>query len=68
MRSSSMPHSLPQPADGFNPRPSPPLAETGFYRYLDGVKWLTKQEQWVIAATAGLLLAGLLVKYWRLHH
>jgi hypothetical protein len=44
------------------------LAEPGFCLYLAAVKWLTKQEQWVIAATAGLLLVGLVVKYWRMHH
>jgi hypothetical protein len=29
------------------------------------MKWLTKQEQLVVCAVIGLLLTGLLVKYYR---
>ena len=29
------------------------------------MKWLTKQEQLVVCAVLGLLLTGLLVKYYR---
>jgi hypothetical protein len=48
--------------------PTPQLAQMVFCRYLAPVKWLTKQEQMVVAAVAALLLAGLLVKYMRLAH
>jgi len=53
------------PAAGFNP---PLLAESRFYRYLERMNWLTRQEQLVLCAVIGLLLTGLLVKYYRAVH
>ena len=41
------------------------LAETPLARYIAGMKWLTKQEQIVLCIVIGLLLTGLLVKYYR---
>ena len=32
------------------------------------MKWLTKQEQFVLCVVIGLLLVGLLVKYYRAAH
>lgn len=44
------------------------LAENVFSRYIAAMKWLTKQEQLVLCVVIGLLLTGLLVKYYRTAH
>jgi hypothetical protein len=44
------------------------LAEFPSSRYISGMKWLTKQEQIVLCIVIGLLLTGLLVKYYRATH
>jgi len=44
------------------------LAETHIYRYLVGMNWLTKQEQMVLCIVIGLLMMGLLVKFYRAEH
>jgi len=44
------------------------LAECHFYRYIVGMNWLTKQEQFIICIVIGLLVTGLAVKYYRAAH
>ena len=44
------------------------IAFRGFFGYTNGVKFLTRQEQMVLAIVLGLLLTGLAVKYYRLAH
>jgi hypothetical protein len=44
------------------------LAEPRFSRYIAAMKWLTRQEQLVLCVVIGLLLTGLLVKYYRIAH
>jgi hypothetical protein len=44
------------------------LAERHFYRYIVGMNWLTKQEQFIICIVIGLLVTGLAVKYYRTAH
>ncbi len=39
-----------------------------FYHYLVPMNWLTKQEQLVICIVIGLLVTGLLVKFYRAAH
>lgn len=46
----------------------PRLAETKFFRYFTAMNWLTKQEQRVICVVIGLLVTGLLVKFYRAAH
>jgi len=44
------------------------IAFHSFPRYTDHVKFLTRQEQLVLAIVLGLLLTGLCVKYYRNGH
>jgi hypothetical protein len=46
----------------------PPLAENRLCRYIARVNRLTKHEVLVLVIIAGLLLTGLLVKYYRASH
>ena len=41
------------------------LAESLFSRYIAGMNWLTQQEKTIICLVVGLLVTGLLVKYYR---
>jgi len=38
------------------------------FRYIEGMNWLTKQEQFIICIVIGLLVTGLAVKYYRAAH
>jgi len=44
------------------------LAQNAFRHYIAGMSWLTKQEQLVLAVILGLLLTGMLVKFYREAH
>ncbi|HEV2318530.1 MAG TPA: hypothetical protein VGV18_02185 [Verrucomicrobiae bacterium] len=47
---------------------SNPVASGDFSSYTNGVKFLTRQEQLVLAVVLGLLLAGWFAKYYRSRH
>jgi len=44
------------------------LAESLFSRYIANMNWLTQQEKIIICLIVGLLVTGLLVKYYRAAH
>ena len=45
-----------------------PACRMLIFRYIEGMNWLTKQEQFIICIVIGLLVTGLAVKYYRAEH